>query len=132
MLLGNNQRSAYKNTQTKAKVSVSSNFELIHMLHTRLIEDVSRVGHGIANNDETLKSENLLHAMDIIEALTASLPLESAPEGDLVHNLYDIYQYAYKSLIESVNKGDSSEVDRLNSIFSDLREGWAEYDKANH
>lgn len=77
MLLGKQQQANYANVQVTANASVSSSFELICMLHERLIQELESVKFSIETKDLELKSNATQKSIDILVGLDASLDLST-------------------------------------------------------
>ena len=86
MLLGKQQQANYANVQVTANASVSSSFELICMLHERLIQELESVKFSIETKDLELKSKATQKSIDILVGLDASLDLSTGEE--LIQNIH--------------------------------------------
>ncbi|GAL34481.1 flagellar biosynthesis protein fliS [Vibrio maritimus] len=69
MLLSKHQQSNYSTVQVSANASVSTSFELICMLHERLIQELESVKYAIEQKDMELKAKSSQKCIDILVGL---------------------------------------------------------------
>ncbi|MGF1776171.1 flagellar protein FliS [Vibrio nomapromontoriensis] len=122
MLLGKQQQANYANVQVSANASVSSNFELIYMLHERLIQELESVKYAIEHKDLELKSKASQKSIDILVGLDASLDLSSGE--DLIKNIHALYEHGIATVFEASKEMNVELIDKLIVVIVDLKEGW--------
>ena len=113
---------AYKETQIKT----ANQIRLIVMLydgairHLNLALDSFSEGHrryDVINN-------YIIAAQDILSELTASLDFDKG--GTLARNLFSLYAFMNRQLMEANLKKDPGPVGVVKKLLTDLREAWAE------
>ncbi|UJF18035.1 flagellar export chaperone FliS [Vibrio sp. SS-MA-C1-2] len=122
MLLGNRQQANYAQVQVEANASVSSSFELICMLHDRLIVEIDSLSFHIDNKDYEAKSQSAQKAIDILAALDASLDLDNPNE--LITNIHKLYEHGIASIFAASKDLDTSGLPELKALMQELKEGW--------
>ncbi|CAH6900176.1 Flagellar secretion chaperone FliS [Vibrio chagasii] len=122
MLLGKQQQANYANVQVTANASVSSSFELICMLHERLIQELGSVKFSIETKDLELKSKATQKSIDILVGLDASLDLSSGEE--LIQNIHALYEHAIATVFEASKEMNPELIVKLIGVVTDLKEGW--------
>ncbi|EDK26611.1 putative flagellar protein [Vibrionales bacterium SWAT-3] len=122
MLLGKQQQANYANVQVTANASVSSSFELICMLHERLIQELESVKFSIETKDLELKSKATQKSIDILVGLDASLDLSTGEE--LIQNIHALYEHAIATVFEASKEMNTELIVKLIGVATDLKEGW--------
>ncbi|MCG9690348.1 flagellar export chaperone FliS [Vibrio sp. Isolate22] len=122
MLLGKQQQANYANVQVTANASVSSSFELICMLHERLIQELESVKFSIETKDLELKSKATQKSIDILVGLDASLDLSTGEE--LIQNIHALYEHAIATVFEASKEMNTELIVKLIGVVTDLKEGW--------
>ncbi|MFA0036116.1 flagellar export chaperone FliS [Vibrio sp. 10N.261.52.A1] len=122
MLLGKQQQANYANVQVTANASVSSSFELICMLHERLIQELESVKFSIETKDLELKSKATQKSIDILVGLDASLDLSTGEE--LIQNIHALYEHAIATVFEASKEMNTELIIKLIGVVTDLKEGW--------
>ena len=122
MLLGKQQQANYANVQVTANASVSSSFELICMLHERLIQELESVKFSIETKDLELKSNATQKSIDILVGLDASLDLSTGEE--IIQNIHALYEHAIATVFEASKEMNTELIVKLIGVVTDLKEGW--------
>ncbi|PTC06170.1 flagellar export chaperone FliS [Vibrio mediterranei] len=122
MLLGKQQQANYANVQVAANASVSSSFELICMLHERLIQELESVKYAIEHKDLELKSKASQKSIDILVGLDASLDLSTGEA--LIQNIHALYEHGIATIFEASKEMNTELIDKLIEVMTDLKEGW--------
>ncbi|MDA0151060.1 flagellar export chaperone FliS [Vibrio sp. Makdt] len=122
MLLGKQQQANYANVQVTANASVSSSFELICMLHERLIQELESVKFSIETKDLELKSKATQKSIDILVGLDASMDLSTGEE--LIQNIHALYEHAIATVFEASKEMNTELIVKLIGVVTDLKEGW--------
>lgn len=125
ILVDNKQAQSY----LEMKVKTASPIQLVVMLYDKaivclntaidLIEKKS-IKFDIVNN-------NIIRAQDIVSELMLSLDFEQG--GEIAQNLFAIYDYCMKQMIDGNIKKDSKLLKDVVKILSELRSAWAELEK---
>jgi flagellar protein FliS len=122
MLLSKHQQSNYSTVQVNANASVSTSFELICMLHERLIQELESVKYAIEQKDMELKAKSSQKCIDILVGLDASLDLSSGEE--LILNIHALYEHSIATVFEASKEMQPDLIDPLIKVVTDLKEGW--------
>ncbi|EGQ9284396.1 flagellar export chaperone FliS [Vibrio parahaemolyticus] len=117
-----NDQGHYSKVQVEANASVSSSFELICMLHDKLLESLDTMIQAIDRGDIEGKSKAADKAIEILAGLDASLDLSSGYE--LVENIHQLYQYSMASIAECSASKDVEKLKKIEGIIVELKEGW--------
>ncbi len=82
-------------------------------------------------NKKSLKydiiNNNIIKAQDIVSELMLSLDFEQG--GDIAQNLFAIYDFCMKEMIDGNIKKDAKKLESVVKILSELRSAWAELEK---
>ena len=113
---------AYKNTGTQSGVAYADPHTLIKMLFDGLLSKLSESRGHLDRKEIKEKGEKIGRAMEIIEALKASLDIEAG--GELAENLFSLYDYCTTRLVQANIRNDSSIVDEVYELISEIRQGW--------
>ena len=115
-----NQYQAYKNTE----ISTADQKKLILMLYDgalrflqTAIENMQPTRYDVVNN-------NIIKSQDIITELMISLDMKAG--GEISTNLFNIYAYLKKRLLEANIAKDASILEEVSRLLSQLREAWAQ------
>lgn len=111
------------------KVKTASPIQLVIMLYDKAIVCLNTAIELI--NKKSIKydviNNNIIRAQDIISELMLSLDFELG--GEIAQNLFSIYDYCMKQMIEGNIKKDSNLLTDVVKILSELRSAWAELEK---
>lgn len=125
ILVDNKQAQSY----LEMKVKTASPIQLVVMLYDKAIVclntaidliDKKSIKFDIVNN-------NIIRAQDIVSELMLSLDFEQG--GEIAQNLFAIYDYCMKQMIDGNIKKDSKMLKDVVKILSELRSAWAELEK---
>lgn len=118
-MLGENPYARYQETQ----VNTASLGQLLLMLYDAAIR-LARDGSEALKAGRTEEAHRaLLKAQDMVAELTSSLDLNA---GSVALNLYRLYDYMSRRLIEANIKRDPQPAAEVVTLLSGLREAWAE------
>ena len=123
-----NAISTYKET----RVRTASQGQLIIMLYDEAVKHLDRglellnvnaKGKKNPGNIEKI-SKSVLKAQEIITELTVSLDFEQG--GDIAKNLFSLYTWFNKELLESNIQQDPHRITAVRNLLSELRSAWTE------
>jgi flagellar protein FliS len=123
-----NALSAYRQTRIKT----ASQGQLIIMLYDGAIGSLDRALELLRGKDEFRKSPSkieetgkaVLKAQEIITELMVSLDFESG--GDIAENLFALYAWFNKELLEAHVTMDEARVLAVRNSLDEIRKSWAE------
>ncbi len=130
-LSSRNALNAYSQAGLDAKVAAATPHELITMLFNGAISAVTKTRYLMEQINSGNKEVQLIadkgmaisKAIAIVEdGLKASLNLEEG--GDLAANLYALYEYLGRRLIEANLHNDVSILEEVNSRLIEIKEAW--------
>ncbi|MFN3410777.1 MAG: flagellar export chaperone FliS [Exilispira sp.] len=124
-MVDNKQAQSY----LEMKVKTASPIQLVIMLYDKAIVCLNTAIELI--NKKSIKfdviNNNIIRAQDIISELMLSLDFEQG--GEIAQNLFSIYDYCMKQMIDGNIKKDSKLLTDVVKILSELRSAWAELEK---
>lgn len=124
-MVDNKQAQSY----LEMKVKTASPIQLVIMLYDKAIVCLNTAIELI--NKKSIKfdviNNNIIRAQDIISELMLSLDFEQG--GEIAQNLFSIYDYCMKQMIDGNIKKDSNLLTDVVKILSELRSAWAELEK---
>jgi flagellar protein FliS len=104
-------------------VETASPERLIIMLYDGAVKFINqaKISMNEGNIEETNKA--LFKTQDIISELMIGLNMEA---GEIAQNLYNLYDYFQRRLVEANTKKDAGILDEVLGHLMELRETWAE------
>lgn len=115
----NNPYDKYKNTQ----IQTATPGQLILMLYAGAVKFCKFAKKGIENNDVMTANKYILKVQDIITELMVSLDMKAG--GDISKNLYSLYDYMLRRLLEANMKKDAEILDEVQGMIQELQEAWS-------
>lgn len=113
---------AYQSVGGRDQATTADPYQLIQMLMNGALQKLA-VGKGaIEREDLPVKSENLTKALSIVAALQESLDLNVG--GEVAGNMYDLYDYVKRQIIEAMTANTTDAVDNSLMVMRSLKEGW--------
>ena len=111
---------AYKNTE----INTANQGKLIVMLYDGAIRFLAVAVEKMEPRSYDIVNTNIIKAQDIITELMLALNMEVG--GEIAQNLFNIYAYLKKRLLEANMKKDSEILKEVLKLLGELRESWAE------
>lgn len=112
---------AYKNMESDVKVY--SGVEIVCKLYQGIIDFLNKAVIAMDNNNKQEKTLFINKTIKIInDGLLPNLDFEKG--GEISTNLYSLYGYSIKSLIEADLKNDKEKIMSVIKVFSTVKEGW--------
>jgi flagellar protein FliS len=123
-----NALSAYRETRIKT----ASQGQLIVMLYDEALKHLDRGLELLIHNSPGKKdpgkiehiNKAILKTQDIITELMVSLDFDQG--GEIAKNLFSLYTWFNKELLEANIKQDSRRLTIIRNMISDLRSAWSE------
>ncbi|MDK2806673.1 MAG: flagellar secretion chaperone FliS [Thermoanaerobacterium sp.] len=94
--------------------------ELVMMLYNGIIRFVNEAKQAIDDRNIEGAHNSITRAQDIVLELMSTLDMQY----DISKNLYSIYDYISRRLIEANLKKDKVALDEVESLVSDLKDTW--------
>jgi len=94
--------------------------ELVLMLYNGIIRFVNEAKQAIDDKNIEKAHNSITRAQDIVLELMSTLDMKY----DISKNLYSIYDYISRRLIEANLKKDKVALDEVESLVSDLKDTW--------
>lgn len=111
----------YKQYQQNV-VNTSTPQELTLMLYNGLIKFLKLSVQSIEENNAEKANNNIGRAQDILEEFMSTLNMDY----DISNNLYSLYDFMYKHLVEANIKKDKTMVEDVVGFAEELRDTWAQ------
>jgi flagellar secretion chaperone FliS len=116
---GNDPLRKYKSTQ----ITTASQGQLILMMYDGIVKYLNICKSGFEIKKYDVVNNNIIKAQDIITELMLALRLDA---GDIAKNLYSLYEYMNRRLIEANIKKNVEICDEILKIVEDLRSVWGQ------
>ncbi|MBP2071879.1 flagellar export chaperone FliS [Thermoanaerobacterium butyriciformans] len=101
-------------------IMTASPEELVMMLYNGIIRFVNEAKQAIDDKNIERAHNSITRAQDIVLELMSTLDMQY----DISKNLYSIYEYLSRRLIEANLKKDKVALDEVESLVSDLKDTW--------
>jgi len=112
----------YKNYK-EVEVETASGLKLVTMLYVGAIKFLNMAKEGIKNKKLDLANNNIIKAQDIITELMSSLNFDA---GEIAHNLYSLYIYMNRRLLESNIEKNIEIINEVIKLLETLKGAWDE------
>lgn len=106
----------------KTSVETLSPGKLLIMLYDGAIKNVKLAREAIREKDYNTSHTLLVKAQDIVTELMVTLNMEY----DISKQLYSIYDYIYRRLVEANVGKDAAILDEVEGFLTELRDTWQE------
>lgn len=111
-----------KDSYIENSVKTASPAKLVEMLYEKGIEVLKDAKGFFRENNFIAANEKIKRAQDIITELNISLDMEKG--GEIAKSLRSLYNYMYRTLIESNLKKDIQKLDEVIYYFEQLLDVW--------
>lgn len=108
----------YKKTQ----IETANQGKLIVMLYDGAIKFLNIAIENMNPKTYDIVNNNLIKAQDIISELLVSLNMSEG--GDISKNLFNLYMYFKKELLEANIKKDAQIINNVVKLLKELRDAW--------
>jgi flagellar protein FliS len=116
--------SQYKTIDIRSSVASASPHQLIVMLYDGALTALANAKGCIGRKDIEGRVRQLNKANSIVLALQDFLNMEAGTE--IAGNLYELYDYIVRGIIEANSKQSSDKVQELINLLLNLKSGWCE------
>ncbi len=120
-MLTNKGAMAYSQVSHVSGVEGATPHQLIDMLYTGAIDNISIARGHIKRNNPADKGTAINKAIEIIDGLRISLDLST---GELAENLDTLYSYAQQTLITANQHNDKQLLQGVSQLLTDMRNNW--------
>ncbi len=110
------------NPYLKNQIETSSPEQILILLYDGAIKFLNQAKIGIQNKDIELTHNNLIKAQNIISELRDTLDMEIG--GELANNLFALYNYFNRRLVQANIKKEIEPVDEVLEHLRGLRDTW--------
>lgn len=113
------------NQYRSMQITTASPEKLVVMLYDGAIKNIRIAEEALAEKNYVEANKAFIKAQDIINELASSLDMSQ----EISANLYQLYDFVRRVLIEANIKKSSENLDPVKKILTDLRDAWAEVAK---
>ncbi len=119
-----NQRAMhqYRQMGVQSQVDDATPHQLIQMMLDAAVGRVAAARGALVAGEIRTKGELIGRAIDLVEGLRISLDQKAG--GDLAENLFALYDYMARRLLEANLRNDASILDEVASLLRELQDGW--------
>lgn len=119
-----NQRAMHQYRQMgfQSQVQDATPHQLIQMMLDAAVGRVAAARGALIAGETATKGELIGRAIDLVEGLRISLDQNAG--GDLADNLFALYEYMGRRLLEANLRNDAAILDEVASLLRELQEGW--------
>ncbi|MES9855306.1 MAG: flagellar export chaperone FliS [Sedimenticola sp.] len=112
-----------KYSQTSgSEASYATPHRLVQMLMEGALDKIAIAKGAIERKDIQVRQDNITWAISIIDALCSSLDAEKG--GEIAANLFALYQYMDKRLMEGGLADDVGALDEVASLLREIKQAW--------
>ncbi len=112
----------------KSQIETMSQEKLVLMLYEGIIRFARRAEEALVEDDLEKANHNLVRTQDIIAELLVNVNREV---GEIGENLYSLYDYMLRTLIQANIKKDRSKIKEVLELAQELRDTWREVIRLN-
>ena len=117
-------KAAYLSTRATSSVHDASPHKLIALLFDACQENLAIAKGAIERKEIKKKADAIKKAIDIVVRLQASLDFEKG--GQVATRLDDLYTFCTNRLAMANVMNDSSMIDEVYRVISEIKQGWSE------
>ncbi|VAW46966.1 Flagellar biosynthesis protein FliS [hydrothermal vent metagenome] len=114
----------YANNYVETAVSEATPHKLVEMLYDGAIKNMNLAKVFIEQKNYEKKAEHINKALAILNSLRAGVDLKKG--GDVAQNLYDLYDYCYRTLFKVSAQNDVTLLDEVLEHIAVVSEAWRE------
>ncbi len=117
-------RESYLSTDIKSKVEYDDPHSIIVEVLSDLKNSLSTLSYSLEHEDgvSDIKSKSFARSLTAINILQSSLDFEKG--GDVAKNLFSIYEFCRKSVLEGFGKKDFKRIQALPPLIDEILDGW--------
>lgn len=124
MSYGNNQGalSQYRQVGVQGGIANASPHRLIQMLMEGALDKIHTAKGHMERGEIAEKGKQISWAISIVEGLSASLNHEEG--GEIARNLFDLYDYMTRRLLEANLQNKTEYLDEVSNLLLQIKSGW--------
>lgn len=122
MSMRNKFAQQYANNYVETAASEATPHKLVEMLYDGLIKHLTLSKVFIEQRKYEQKSEHINKSLAILNSLRDGVDLEKG--GEVADNLFGLYDYCYRKMIEVSAKNDTAIIDEVIEHIKKLNEAW--------
>ncbi|MCE5326287.1 MAG: flagellar export chaperone FliS [Planctomycetaceae bacterium] len=107
---------------TENKIATQTGGKIVVMLYEGAIRFLKRAVAQIEAQDWEGKNVSIQKAQAVIDELRAALNKQAG--GDVADNLWKLYDFMYRRLVEANIRKDIARIGEVIAIMEDLLQGW--------
>ena len=96
--------------------------QLISIIFKHILSNIAIAKGAISRNEIENKGNCITKAIALVGELQDSLDMEKG--GDLSVNLFDLYDYIVRTLIQANAENNDAKLDEVKVLISEIKEGW--------
>ena len=112
----------YQQMGVQSQVNDASPHRLIQLMLDHALGRIAGARGAMEAGEVAAKGELIGRAIDLVEGLRISLDREAG--GELAENLFALYEYMGRRLLEANLHNDVTILDEVSSLLRELQEGW--------
>lgn len=116
-----------QNPYLKSSVNTAPREHFVVMLYDGMLRFINIATNAIRDRNHEVASNNLKYAQDIVLNLRESLDKSISP--DLFENLYPLYDFWYRKLVEANIKKSVEVIEEILPMIQQLRDAWQEAER---
>lgn len=118
----NNPANAYSSVRLESRVLDATPYRLVQMLFEGALERIAQAKGAMQQKQTERKGVLINKACGIIGGLQGAL--DDAGDGQLSANLDNLYDYMIRRLAEANMKNDTSILDEVAKLLSEIKSAW--------
>ncbi len=111
----------YRNANAD-NVADASPHQLISIIFKHILANVAIASGAIGRGEIENKGKCLTKAIALVGELQDSLDMDRG--GEISTNLFDLYDYIIRCLVQANIDNDSEKLEEVKSLITDIKEGW--------
>ena len=118
----NSALSQYKSVSVTSGVEDATPHRLVQMLMEGALDKIAAAKGHMLRNEIAEKGQHISWAISIISGLQSSLNMDV--QGGISQNLFDLYDYMVRRLMEAGAANDPAILDEVISLMVEVKAGW--------
>ncbi|NQY35407.1 MAG: flagellar export chaperone FliS [Alteromonadaceae bacterium] len=96
--------------------------QLISIIFKHILSNIAIAKGAISRNEIENKGNCLTKAIALVGELQDSLDMDKG--GELSSNLFDLYDYIVRCLIQGNLENNAEKLDEVRNLITEIKEGW--------